>query len=97
MTDDPPADDDGSKITDATSADTEHAVLVAGQTIGPEPPPDFSWSTNAIAAGQGMFPQMLIQYFKGTTNSEVYVTTPVQFTPPGPPLTRGSSATYISK
>src|SRR5262245_44384036 len=54
--------------------------------------------TNAPPALQGtMVPQMLLQYFNYATNHGAFISAPVEFTPPGPPITRGSSATYISQ
>jgi hypothetical protein len=61
--------------------------------IGPELPPVL---TNAPAAPQIMVPQMLMRFFGPATNQETIISAPVEFMPPGPPISRGSSATYIS-
>ena len=41
-------------------------------------------------------PQMLLRYFNHGTNDTTVITMPVEFTPPGAPVTRSSSATYLT-
>jgi hypothetical protein len=53
--------------------------------------------SNPPPAPLSVTPQTLLQYFNRSTNAQTFISVPVEFTPPGAPLNRGSSATYISR
>jgi hypothetical protein len=81
---------------DSPSDPERNAQESANDLLEPSVAPDDSTAvTNAPPAH--VVPQLLMHYFGNSTNKEAVVSPPVEFTPPGPPLSRGSSATYISR
>lgn len=74
-------------------------VLPPSGLIGPELPPVNNGEivTNNLPVGSQFTPQALIRFFPLDKNKQVIVPAPVEFTPPSPPPSRGSSATYESR
>jgi hypothetical protein len=67
--------------------------LASGEVRTPEPPR----AEPTEAVGETIVaPQMLLRYFNRSTNDSAIISIPVEFTPPGAPVNRSSSATYIS-
>ena len=95
-----------SEQKNATTAQAEGLRSTDGEPIdlpndldlspGEFPQTSSASSDHSLAGQPAMVPQMLLRYFNRTTNGTTFISVPVEFTPPGAPAVKSSSATYIS-
>jgi hypothetical protein len=69
-------------------------ALAPDEVRAPAPPPP---QPNQSVGEAIVAPQMLLRFFNRSTNDNTIISVPVEFTPPEAPVSRSSSATYISR